>query len=78
MKKVLEHICDDLALFGVSCSLALTTWAGLLLFLFYALALVFKGAEILGSILLVWWVFLVGNKSYTRTKIVLKEDEDDD
>lgn len=78
MKKVLEHVCDDLALFGVSCSLALTTWAGLLLFLFYALALVFKGDEILGSILLVWWVFLVGNKSYTRTKIVLKEDEDDD
>lgn len=78
MKKVLEHVCDDLALFGVSCSLALTTWAGLLLFLFYALALVFKGDEILGSILLVWWVFLVGNKNYTQTKIVLKEDEDDD
>ena len=78
MKKALEHVCDDLALFGLSCSLALTTWVGIMLFGLYALAMFYSEDKILGSILAVCWALLVWRKAHVRVETETKNVKSDD
>lgn len=78
MKKVLARVCDDFALFGLSCSLALTTWVGIMLFGFYVLGMIYREAKLLGGIMAVCWVLLVWRKAHVRIRAVVKEVESED
>ena len=79
MKKILERFCDDLSLFGLSCSLALTTWVGIMLFGLYAFAMIYRDDKLVGGIMAVCWVLLVWRKAHVRIGVVTEvESEDDD
>lgn len=78
MKKILEHFCDDLDLFGLSCSLALTTWVGIMLFGFYAFAMIYRDDKLVGGIMAVCWVLLVWRKAHVRVEAVTKSVKSDD
>lgn len=77
MKKVLARVCDDFALFGLSCSLALATWVGIGLLGFYAVAIFISGEVILAVILDVLLILLVWRKLHVQTRVVLEEKDDD-
>lgn len=78
MKKILDHFCDDLALFGLSCSLALTTWVGIMLFGFYAFAMIYRDGKLVGGIMAVCWVLLVWRKAHVRIGVVTEVESEDD
>lgn len=78
MKKYWSTFCDDLALFGLSCSLALTTWVGIMLFGFYAFAMIYREEKLVGGIMAVCWVLLVWRKAHVRVEAVTKSVKSDD
>lgn len=77
MKDLLTDMLDDLALFGLACSLALQTWVGIVLLGFYAVAIFISGEVILAVILDALLVLLVWRKLHVQISVDLEEEDND-
>lgn len=77
MKDLLTDMLEDLALFGLACSLALQAWVGIVLLVFYAVAIFISGEVILAVILGVLFVLLVWRKLHVQISVKLEEEDND-